>query len=149
MCEIMIQRSKTSSTNQCSRNATYVAEIVIDGKTTQIKCCAQHKSKAVDSLIKASNGSKLFSTINTHVKMENIHKPSMVEYFSEGTVKFGPETESDVVSHMLHQYEGKLFYLEEMCEFPYQDDWEKEMYQSQYIDCARKFDRLKNCKNKL
>ena len=144
MCEIMLQRSKTHSANQCSRNATFVAETVIDGKTTQIKCCAQHKSKAVDSLIKFSNGSKLFSIINTHVKIENIHKPSMVEYFSEGTVEFGPETKSDVVSQMLRQCEGELFYLEEMCEYPYQDDWEKEMYRSRYIQCAKKFDCFKN-----
>lgn len=147
MCEIMIQRSKTHSANQCSRNATYVAETVIDGKITQIKCCAQHKSKAVDSLIKASNGAKLFSIINTHVKMENILNPAMVEYFTKGTVKFGPETESDVVSHMLRQCQGELFYLE--CKFPYQDDWEKEMYQSRYIQCARKFDRLKNWETEL
>lgn len=140
----MLQRSKTHSANQCSRNATFVAETVIDGKTTQIKCCAQHKSKAVDSLIKFSNGSKQFSIINTHVKIENIHKPSIVEYFSEGTVKFGPETKSDISSQMLRQCEGELFYLEEMCKFPYQDDWEKEMYQSRYIQCARKFDRLEN-----
>ena len=145
MCEIIIQRSKTHSANQCSRNATYVAETVIDGKITQIKCCTQHKSEAVDSLIKASNGLKLFSIINTHVKMENILNPVMVEYFTKGTVKFGPETESDVVSHMLRQCEGELFYLEEMYEFPYQDDWEKEMYQSRYIQCAKKFDRLRKC----
>ena len=149
MCEIMLQRSKTHSANQCSRNATFVAETVIDGKTTQIKCCAQHKSKAVDSLIKVSNGSKLFSIINTHVKMRNIRNPSMVEYFSEGTVEFGPETKSDVVSHMLRQCEGELFYLENMYEYPYRDDWEKEMYQSRYIQCATKFDRLKKWENNI
>lgn len=148
MCEITIQRSKNDIAKKCSRTSTYVAETFIDEKTTQIKCCAQHKSKAVESLMEASKESKR-PIINTQVKLENIHRPSMVEYFSKGIVEFGPQTEVEFVSNLLRECDGELLYLQNMSGHPYQSDWEKELYKLKYIKCAKRYDYLKTRLKKL
>lgn len=141
-CDIAVRCAKTHDWRPCTRSATCVAETLVDGQLTQLRCCKQHKLKAVDTLIQTgphdiwyqeTTWRLVSQLINTHVRVLMI-STGEVDHISRGTIYFGPMTKVEYLDHEYDTYHDEYSRIG-MCGLHREDD--ECLVHMRYLDSRR------------
>lgn len=110
-CQHEVFDKKRRTDRPCTRPATSVVEIFIDGLSIQRSCCTQHRQSTIDHIIAADSRQfgdrqrnlRRDDIINLHVLVLHMSDGS-VERIHRGTVHFGPMTEMEHLDRLYDDY---------------------------------------------